>query len=496
MDAADESNDRIEAGRAESARSALMGDRHRPVYHFLPAANWLNDPNGVIQWRGEYHLFYQYNPAGAFHGTIHWGHAVSSDLAHWRDLPMALTPTPGTPDADGCWSGCAIVHDGVPTLIYTGFRAGEQRPCLATSTDNLLTWQKYAGNPIIDGPPADLDVVGFRDHSVWKEDTSWYQAVGSGIKGQGGAALLYRSPNLIDWKYLHPLLADESEPGSPEWLSEMWECPDFFRLDGMCVLALSIISPRRLHYPAFLTGDYVEQRFVPRHRGLLDLGPSFYAPLSMTDEQGRRIMWGWLRERRTDAAQRAAGWSGVMSLPRLLSPRDDGNVGMTPAPELQTLRRAEFRLDDLALIPDTPNPLATLRGDTLEIVLECEIKDDTALGLKVYQSPRSEEEVLILFERPSNRLSLDPTRASLSSDVLAEPCGGHVPLKGGETLRLHIFLDRSVIELFANEVTCLTERVYPTRADSHGLELFVQGTGATIKRLQVWELATIWEGEA
>ena len=105
-------------------RAALAGDPHRPQYHFLPPANWMNDPNGLIEWSGQLHLFYQYNPHGAFHGTIHWGHAVSQDRVHWEDLPIALAPTPGGLDAGGCWSGCAVDDGGTPTLLYTGHAAG------------------------------------------------------------------------------------------------------------------------------------------------------------------------------------------------------------------------------------------------------------------------------------------------------------------------------------------------------------------------------------
>src|SRR5918911_968679 len=134
------------AARALAQRKELDGDAHRPQFHFLPPANWMNDPNGLIQCRGQYHLFYQYNPHAPVHGNIHWGHAVSDDLAHWRHLPIALAPTPGGPDAGGCWSGCAIVQDGVPTLIYTGYVEGVQCPCLATSDDELITWDKYEHN--------------------------------------------------------------------------------------------------------------------------------------------------------------------------------------------------------------------------------------------------------------------------------------------------------------------------------------------------------------
>jgi len=149
-------------GKIEGAvRGKLADDLHRPQYHFLPPANWMNDPNGLIQWRGQYHLFYQHNPGCPCWGTMHWGHAVSENLVHWTDLPIALAPTPGGPDADGCWSGCAVDNDGIPTLIYTG--VFPQRQCIATSTDDLLTWEKHAGNPVIAAPPEGLDVTGFRD---------------------------------------------------------------------------------------------------------------------------------------------------------------------------------------------------------------------------------------------------------------------------------------------------------------------------------------------
>src|SRR3954469_13247271 len=129
-------------------------DPHRPVYHFLPEANWLNDPNGVIQWKGLYHLFYQYNPNGPFWGTIHWGHAVGEDLVNWQHLPIALEPSPDGPDRDGCFSGCAVNNNGVATLIYTGLNGQDELPCVATSTGELLiTWEKYAGNPVIPSPP-------------------------------------------------------------------------------------------------------------------------------------------------------------------------------------------------------------------------------------------------------------------------------------------------------------------------------------------------------
>ncbi len=275
---------------ALASRALLAGDPHRPQYHFQPPSNWMNDPNGLIQWKGNYHLFYQYNPCAAVWGSIHWGHAISDDLVHWRDLPVALAPTPGTADEDGIFSGCAFEADGVPTVLYTGVREPDdgpriERPCLATSTDDdLVTWRKHAGNPVIVSPPAGLDVLGFRDHSVWKEGDCWYQAIGSGIRDVGGAVLVYRSRDLRDWEYVGPLCV-----GDPKQTGAMWECPDFFQLGERHVL---LVSPIPLGKTIYFAGDYREHRFTPLRRGLVDEGGCFYAPQSFTDAQGRRIMFG------------------------------------------------------------------------------------------------------------------------------------------------------------------------------------------------------------
>src|SRR3954447_4644989 len=144
---------------------SMAHDPHRPRYHFLPPANWMNDPNGLIQWRGRYHLFYQHNPEAPTPGTIHWGHALSDDLVRWRDLPLALSPTPGSVDESSVFSGCAVDDNGTATVLYTGVRRDPnrprtERPCLATSTDDdLRTWRKYEGNPVIAAPPPGLDVL-------------------------------------------------------------------------------------------------------------------------------------------------------------------------------------------------------------------------------------------------------------------------------------------------------------------------------------------------
>lgn len=481
----------VHSAPALASRTLLAADPHRPQYHFLPPSNWLNDPNGLIQWKGQYHLFYQYNPFAPVWGSIHWGHAISHDLVHWRDMPIALAPTPGTVDEYGVFSGCAVYADGVPTVLYTGVHQPAdaprvELPCLATSADeDLVAWQKYAGNPVIAAPPPGFDLLGFRDHSVWKEGSTWYQVIGSGIRGVGGTAFLYRSSDLVRWQYVHPIcIGDRGETG------DMWECPDLFPLGDAHVL---MVSPIPLQKTLYFLGSFREHRFEPQYRGIVDDGGYFYAPQSFADDHGRRVMFGWLREGRDQSAQRAAGWAGVMSLPRVLLPRSDGALGVQPAPELRSLRGRHTSLQHCTVSPTLTSPLE-LQGAALEIAAEFLPRQAAQFGLKVRCAPDGSEQTLIAYDPASGWLSIDREHSSMEPAVHREPRGTQVRLAEGEGLTLHVFVDHSVLEVYANARACITTRIYPSRADSIGVELFARGGAAELEELNAWDMGSIWAG--
>lgn len=478
-------------------------DPYRPLYHFLPPSGWLNDPNGLIYWKGHYHLFYQYVPNDPPWEIKHWGHAVSTDLVHWLDLPIALKPTTGGPDQDGCFSGCAIDDDGVPTLLYTGVHGNQQLPCLARGSDDLIVWHKYPGNPVIAAPPSDLNVFAFRDHSVWKQGNIWYQLIGAGIGGIGGAVLLYRSPNLIDWEYVHPLYVGNRNRTDPVWTGSMWECPSFFPLDGRSVLLVSIYDEsgfrhggykEALHYAVAFVGEYTASTFTPQTQGILDDGGYLYAPQTLLDSDGNRLLWGWLWEGRSDEAQYAAGWAGVMSLPRVLSISSDKRVVMEPAPELKLLRGTHKRKMEMSIEPTTPLVLEEIQGDCLEILAELVPDEATEVGIMVRCAPDGTEQTLIGYDRLHGHLLIDRQKSSMSEDVERDRRGGPLLLASNEPLLLHIFLDRSVIEVFANHCLCMSSRIYPSRADSLGIGLYARGGSATLKALDAWEMKSIWTG--
>ena len=476
-------------------RRALSADPNRPTYHLTGPANWCNDPNGVIQYEGQYHVFYQYNPAGPFHGTIHWGHAVSDDLVHWEDRPIALSPSPDGPDRDGCWSGCTVIDDGTPTIFYTGGRDRRQLPCRAVATDETLdSWEKDPANPVIESPPAELDLLSsdhweaeFRDHCIWQTGDNWYHLIGSGIADVGGTVLLYESSDLREWRFRGPILT-----GDWEGAGHIWECPELLDLGEKQLLHVSNYDDV-LYFLGRLGDEGFERDGAGTHAGLLDHG-DFYAPQSLRTDDGRLLTWGWVIEARPPERQWDAGWSGALSLPRELSLSDSGELRQRPARELRDLRTDHVDLSEGSL-DDEYRSLDT-SGTAVEIEAEITLEGDATFELVVRESPDGEEHTSIRYTGEEvivdrEHASLDP---GVASDALRMPVGSGNE-NGGTSLDLRVFVDGSVIEVFANEHSCLTSRVYPTREDSVGLSIAAVGGSVSIDALDVWQLDGAWPVE-
>ncbi len=471
-------------------REQLADDHHRPQYHLSPPANWLNDPNGLIQWNGQYHAFYQYNPAGPYHGTIHWGHAVSDDLVTWEDRPVALTPSPDGPDRDGCWSGCAVDVDGTPTILYTGGRGDLQLPCLGTAIDDDLTgWDKSPENPIIDTLPEEPPLrstdhwrAEFRDHNVWQaDDGTWHHLIGSGVENGGGTALLYTSDDgdMTDWEYQGPILI-----GGPDRDGAMWECPELLDLGERQLLHISNYEVVRYSLGTYNVAD---GRFETDRAGLLDHG-SFYAPQSLRDDDGRWLMWGWVKPGRDESAQWDAGWSGTLSLPRQIDLDAAGRLRQRPAPELTALREAHVHSETVTLTDEQRS--LPVSGNALEIRAEIRIDDADEFGLVVCQSPGGEEETVLRYTRESD-LVVD--RAGSSLDPRASDTPVSMPVSpADDPLSVRLFLDGSVLECFVNDRHCLTTRIYPTREDSDGMSMYAAGGSVVVEEFDVWQLGSAW----
>ena len=333
----------------EALQQKLAHDPLRPQFHLLPRHNWMNDPCAPRWHRGEYHMFFQYNPGAAVWGDMHWNHATSRDLVHWKHQPIALAPGPGKFDAFGIFTGSVLPGMDVPTVLYTGVSKSKPEDetirgegtrevqCLATAIDDDLRSWKKLDQPVIAEPPPGMKVTGFRDPCPWKEGDRWYLGIGSGINRVGGAVLLYTSTNGRDWTYLHPLAQGKWNGGTqtnPVDTGEMWECPDFFPLGDKYVLLYS--TERKVYWNVGVF-DKKDLRFHMETSGLLDHG-AYYAMKSMVDAEGRRILWGWVTEKRSDEALLEAGWSGSMALPRVLSIDKANQLQMTIPGEFSSLK--------------------------------------------------------------------------------------------------------------------------------------------------------------
>jgi beta-fructofuranosidase len=437
----------------------------------------MNDPNGPIYFNGKYHMFFQYNPQGPTWGDMSWNHAISTDMLHWSHLPLALTPTPGSPDSFGCFSGSAIAVGQRVYFVYTGtkestpelatIRDGQDKiqesQCLAWSDDpNLIHWTKDP-EPIVPRPPHGMDITGFRDPSVWKQDDVYYMTVGSGVAKVGGCVLLYRSPDLKHWEYLHQLTSGQwngVKTPNPCDDGQMWECPEFFPLDGGHVLIYSTLG--KVFWQSGKL-DLTTMKFQPLKTGLLDLD-AFYAPKTQLDARGRRILWGWIPERRSEDAMRNAGWSGMMSLPRLLNLDPDGTLRIQTFPHTDILRAGSISTRK------TPaGSRATLHDASGELL--CTASRQTSLTLTLHDGAT---ELL--------RAEYSPGQHTFTVD------GKTIALEPGDLPRLHAFVDASVIELIVSQRIGYTKRFYYAGKAAPDLTVLASGAGAS---LSAWRVSPI-----
>ncbi|KAF6628224.1 GH32 C-terminal domain-containing protein [Paenibacillus sp. EKM208P] len=489
-------------------RTPLLLDRHRPQYHVSPPAHWMNEPHAPIYFDGQYHLFYQHNPHGPFFHQIHWGHWVSQDLVHWRDLPVALAPEKDQLAPDGIWSGSATYDaDGLPVLFFTAGNdsaSPNQSVALARSTytldgnPDLVYWVKHP-EPLIVQKKGMGAFGDFRDPFVWKDDDGWYALVGSGI--EGGAALAFASQDMLNWTYKGPFFKADIQKFP--YLGPIWELPVLLPLGSdkqgvnKHLLLVSPVGKGADVEVFYWIGQLDKQNlsFIPDQEEpqLIDVGDfHFTGPSGMVDPKtGRNIVFTIAQGDRTSEMEYKSGWAHNGGLPLSVYLRDDGRLGIEPIQELQSLRSAKrLSLRDQSLA-ETNVRLRDVHGDMLEIQLELEPGSAKQFGIKVRCTPDGEEETLLYYDWNQAMLMVDRSKTTLHP---GEKCGG---IQGGklellgENLKLHIYLDRSMVETYANGLKSLTTRVYPSRMDALGLEIWGDGE-PFVKSLEIWDMQSIW----
>ena len=482
-----------EAHHAIERKIPERGDDYRLGYHLSPPAGWMNDPNGLVHFRGEYHVFYQHHPYSAHWGPMYWGHAKSRDLVHWEHLPIALAPSDSY-DRDGCFSGSAVVMDDRLYLIYTGHTwlgaSGDDRnirqvQCLASSTDGL-SFTKHG--PVIETAP-DPDIMHFRDPKVWRQGEQWWMALGA-RQGDDPQLLLYRSEDLRHWQYQGCALKGVCESDG-----YMWECPDLFELGGCDVFLYSPQGLKPNGYDnwnkfqnSYRLGQLDDSGHLSECGKLyeLDHGHDFYAAQTLLAPDGRRLLWAWMDMWDSPMPSQVQHWCGALSLPRELS-RDGERLRMCPARELKALRQAKRTLQ-IGVIESRRYPL-DVRGALLEFELELDLAGSTAerFGLALRCSEDQQERTLLYFDAMARRLVLDRQYSGAGvSGVRSVPVA-----PGQQQIALRVFLDRSSIEVFVDDGTySLTSRIYP-RPDSLAVSAFAVNGAGRFGETAVWDLADL-----
>lgn len=488
---AHETANSVSAERLATAREVrlhLLADPHRPAYHFVIPEGYAEpfDPNGAIFWKGRYHLCYIYQDAGRHY----WGHISSTDMLHWRHHRPALYPTPGSVDR-GIFSGnCFVNKQGEATILYHGVGAGN---CIATSGEKLLeNWTKLPSNPIVPIPPPGSPYASWDPHG-WLEGDTYYAIFG------GSPASLFKADRLDHWQYVGNFLA-HSVPGVD--LQEDISCPDFFKLGDQHVL---LCISHRLGTRYFV-GTWKNEQFYPElHAQMSWVDKAFFAPESLEDDKGRRIMWAWLLDGRTGSVlppdgalpelhgelRAQSGWSGTMSLPRVLTLEENHRLRMQPIEELKQLRYNAIRRTDLNVETDSELKLDGFANETNTYELIVEMQPDAGVeqcGVKVCASPDGAEQTLVYYDVADKKLKIDVRQASLGEGPKNIEAGPF-QLQPGETLKLRVFVDRSVVEVFANDGRqAVMRRIYPTRKDSFSVVLFSHGGPTHVQQVRAWEM--------
>lgn len=477
-----------------------FNEPYRPQFHFTPIRNWMNDPNGLVYFEGEYHLFYQYNPFGNEWGNMSWGHAVSRDLVHWKHLPIALEPD----ELGMIFSGSAVVDErntsgffigksGGLVAIYTS--AGEtQQQSIAYSTDNGRTWTKYEGNPVLPNP----GITDFRDPKVfWHDKTQkWVMALAAKDR-----VMFYASQNLKNWTYLSEFGMKEGDH------SGIWEVPDLFELpvDGnpshaKWVLKVDI-NPGEKNPGSrgqYFIGRFDGTKFVnensPDKVLWTDFGKDFYASFSWNNLPGRRVWIAWMNNWQYPDKTPTFPWRGAMTIPREVAlntiPQEGIRLVQTPVRELQQLRTNAKTVSNKSISPGS-HLLSGFQDDAFELTAEFELDTATEFGFKVRKGDH--EETIVGFDANRSEMFVNRTHAGnahFSPFFPGEYRGSLFPRD--KRIKLHLFVDRSSVEVFGNDgERVITSLIFPS-PESRNVELYANNGTVKLISMSIYHLTSVW----
>lgn len=498
------SPERVQETNQADTTTITYKEKYRPQFHFTPAENWMNDPNGLVFYQGEYHLFYQYNPYGNTWGHMSWGHAVSNDLLHWKHLPVAIEEyVDQSGDSTMIFSGSAVVDlnntsgffgkdsTGLVAVytshVYRGLNQLKQHQSLAYSKDQGRTFKRYENNPVLD-----INRKDFRDPKVfWYEpEKKWVMAA---VIPDQFKTHFYESKDLKKWNFL-------SEFGPLGDTAKIWECPDLLQLpvinEAQKKKWVLLISNSHPQGPAFVGMQYFVGEFDgkifkaenPNQYPLyLDYGKDFYAAITynnIPESDGRKILIGWANNWAYGQAIPTNPWRSAMTLPREISLQATPagyRIIQKPIQEVDTLR--DKKIEDLSTIDLSKN-------GAIEIEYEFIGGDAQQFGLKIFKGTK--EETLIAYDRAKKEVIFQRNQSGKIDFHPDFPGEERAPaeLIGGK-LKLRVFIDHSIVEVFINDgESVITNQVFPTESPS-GIEVFSLN-GKSETKVSAWIMKSVW----
>jgi fructan beta-fructosidase len=479
-------------------------ERYRPRFHFTPAYGWTNDPNGLVYANGEYHLFFQHNPFGNKWGHMSWGHAVSKDLVHWKHLPVAIPEENGTM----IFSGSAVLDENntagfylpgraVPLVaVYTGHLIADsthpddylQSQQIAFSLDSGRTFTKYPNNPVLD-----LHKKDFRDPCVfwYAPQKKWVMAV---VLPHEHIVQFYASPNLINWTKL-------SEFGPAGDIKDIWECPSLLQVpvSGNADLKKWVLFNSQQTTMQYFVGEFDGKKFTNESPSTTvyrpDYGPDFYAGITYNDLPASQspVLLGWANNWSYANDIPTNPWKSMMGIPRSLSLLKRGNAWILlqhPVEAMHSLRGKNWKTSDVNVEDEKELPVRSLQ---CEIELDWTPGSGAVSGIELAKG--TGKPLVIGYDSKRNVIFVDRKGAGDSSfsKNFARLSYYEAPLSlQNNRLHLRVFVDQSIVEVFANDgEVVLSTQIFPDH-DNEGISLFSHGASSTFNKISIWNLHSIW----
>ena len=454
-------------------------DKELPEFHVAPPVGWMNDPNGFSYYRGIAHLFYQFHPYSKEWGPMHWGHCISKDMVKWEFLPVALAPDMPY-DMDGCFSGSAIETPDGHLLVYTGVTHEEQdgvkqeyqNQCIAIGDGKV--YKKVQKNPVINGNmlPEKFSREHFRDPKIWKEDDGYYLVVGNKTSENKPQVVLFHSENMYDWKYVSVLAEDLTGK-----YGNMWECPDFFEIDGRYILIASpqdMCADKEFHNgnnSVYFLGDYDKTLHKFNYNGAyaLDDGIDFYASQTTVTPDGRRIMIGWMQSWDSNIRPVEQKWSCMMTIPRELKIVNDRLI-QNPIHEIEKYYTDNVNYTKQKIAGNCR--LNEVDGRILDMTVEIEDGDFNLFKISFAQNDKYSSS--ISYDRTKNEIEINRLYSGMVRDTIGVR---KVPLRQKkESLKLRFILDKYSAEIFVNDGSQVLSMTFYTPLEADEISFYCDKT--------------------